>query len=138
MTEAEVKRARYQSDQEFRARVLQTNRASKRRNGRTGPRVRPPISAGELRTDCRVRKAELQRRWRAMNSDHVRHLREAWVADRAAIVNPRATNGRTPWSDAEIRILLDPTLSATEAALMLGRTVDSVYNKRWKLRRAAA
>lgn len=90
------------------------------------------------RPDRTAREAASQARWRAANSDYVKQVRRAWMADRAAVVNPRASNVRAPWSDAEIRILLDPALSATEAALMLGRTVESVYNKRWKIRRTAA
>jgi len=76
--------------------------------------------------------------WRAENAEYVRQLQRAWRDDMARVVTPRAINGRTPWTDAELQIALDQNLSLAEAALRLGRTVTAVGGQRHKARRVAS
>lgn len=78
------------------------------------------------------------RAWAQGNAEYVREVQRYHRAERARVVTVRATNGRTPWTDAETRIALDPNLSLAEAALMLGRTVNAVGQQRHKVKRAAS
>lgn len=76
------------------------------------------------------------RAWAVENAQYVREVQRFHRDERARVVTVRATNGRTPWTEAELRIALDPNLSLAEAALMIGRTVTAVGQKRYKARRA--
>ena len=76
--------------------------------------------------------------WREANPDHNRALQRAWRRDREAVVNPRASHRRQPWSEAEVQVALDPALSLVEDALLLGRTVYAISNQRFKCRVGAA
>lgn len=105
-------------------------------------------NAEQIRAQQRTRyqedpsRREYQRQhglaWREANADYVRELQRTYRDRNEQVITSRATNGRTPWTDAELRIALDPSLSLTEAALMLGRTVTAVGQKRYKARRAAS
>lgn len=84
------------------------------------------------------RKGEQRRAWVEQNPDYAREVQRWHRGERARVITPRAINGRTPWTEAELRIALDPSLSLAEAALMLGRTVNAVGQKRHMVRRATS
>jgi hypothetical protein len=169
--EATKKRERYQSDPDFRDRLLTRNGQWKRENSdavreharqyrlrnteREAARKkawkaanperqreyvrehywRNPEKFAHRRAQRAPQQASSQLRWKSANADYVKQVKRAYEDGRERVVNPKAVNARAPWTDAEVRIALNPALSEVEAALMLGRTVRAVSNKRYKARR---
>lgn len=86
----------------------------------------------------RAQAGSAQKEWRTANREYVAQIKRSYEDNRERVVNPKAVNHRTPWTEAELKIALDRSLTEVEAALMLGRTVRAVSNKRHKVRRAAA
>lgn len=82
---------------------------------------------------------ENYRRWYAStNAAYLADCAASLKAERDKVVNPKAVNSGSPWSEGELRIALDPNLSTVEAALILGRTVAAISGQYYKFWRTAA
>lgn len=76
--------------------------------------------------------------WAKENAGYVREVQRSYREERTLVITSRATNGGAPWTEPELRIALDRSLSLAEAALMLGRTVNAIGQQRHNAKRAAA
>lgn len=126
INEKSAARARTEERREWVRQWMDENREKVREQGRAQYRRNPE------------RHRESTRAWREANADYYREVQRWHREERARVITPRAINSRTPWTEAELRIALDPSLTLAEAALMLGRTVSAVGGKRHKVRMSAS
>lgn len=74
---------------------------------------------------------------RRRDRDYQRALARRDSASRQDLTRSRAAAHGTSWTESEDRVALDSTLSATQAAFALGRTMRAVQSRRELLKRRA-
>jgi len=85
-------------------------------------------ASGFKRTTEQMREA--RGKWNAKHPDAVRRYRANQEHKDSADSLPSAVNWGKPWTDHDIDVVLRNDLSAIEKALLLGRTVRAVHNRR--------
>ena len=104
---------------------------------------RPEVRERQYNYDRRPEKVEKRRLYeklperRKMKREYNRQSWELGLKRhrRREIVDKYATRKGDPWSDAEVQFLMSSELPLADIALELGRTYNSVYLKRTRLRK---
>lgn len=94
--------------------------------------------ATERRAAQREHRENYARWYASKNAAYLAECTASLKAERNVIVNAKAVNSGSPWSEGELRIALDPNLSTVEAALLLGRTISATAGQYYRFWRAAA
>jgi hypothetical protein len=84
--------------------------------------------------EVREKKAAANAEWRAANPARVRVYGAMKREYEAARTVPGAVNHKQPWTDTDLEVALDMSLTAVQAAQRLGRTAQAVIAVRTKQR----